>query len=227
MSATSQGAEAGSSSAVAPRNDSRPSSSPASSSGRTPTTPAAAAKKSSRLAASRAAEVAVIRTRPTPQLVHDRRGTRRAPTGCARWRRGPGGAAWSTPWPSRVMRISRTSVSPPRPGDQQPGRVGAAVDGGDRLQTAGHPPADRVVAAGQVPGVVGVQALHALPGPAHPARRPGPAPAGRDGGVALRGVGGVGGGQLRRDRRRLRRRARRRPTSSRSTAARSARPTSQ
>ena len=39
----------------------------------------------------------------------------------------------------------------------------------------GHPAPDRVVAAGEEPGVVGVQALHPSPGPADTAGRPGPA----------------------------------------------------
>ena len=42
-----------------------------------------------------------------------------------------------------------------------------------RAQPLGDPPADGVVAAGQVPGVVGVQALHAAAGAAHAAARAG------------------------------------------------------
>ena len=79
MSTTRNGPSAGSRSAVAPANDSRPSSSPLSSSGRTPTIASAASKKSARLVASRAAEVAVMRSRSTPcasmrQLVLAERG---------------------------------------------------------------------------------------------------------------------------------------------------------
>jgi hypothetical protein len=60
MSTTRKGPSAASSSAVAPRNDSRASSVPSSSSGRAPTICSAASKSSSRLRASRAAEVAAI-----------------------------------------------------------------------------------------------------------------------------------------------------------------------
>ena len=66
MSTTRNGPRAGSSSAVAPANASRPSSSPLSSSGVVPTISAAGSKKISRLVASRAADVAVMRTRSTP-----------------------------------------------------------------------------------------------------------------------------------------------------------------
>ena len=55
---------------MAPANDSAPSSSPLSSSGADADDASAASKNSSRLAASRAADVAVIRTRSTP-CVHD------------------------------------------------------------------------------------------------------------------------------------------------------------
>ena len=60
--------------------------------------------------------------------------------------------------------------------DEEPGRVRAEVDGGDVGHAARHrcavdaarptQRADGVVAAGEVPGVVGVQALHALAGAA-------------------------------------------------------------
>src|SRR5687768_7880004 len=63
-------------------------------------------------------------------------------------------------------------------------------------QAGGHPPADGVVAAGQEPGVVGVQALDADPGAAHTPGRPRPVVVARKGGVALGGVANVGGGEL-------------------------------
>ena len=66
MSRIRNGPSAGSRSAVAPANERRPSSSPGSSSGRTPSAASAASKNSSRLAASRAADVAVARTFVTP-----------------------------------------------------------------------------------------------------------------------------------------------------------------
>jgi hypothetical protein len=62
MSTTRKGPSPASSSAVAPVNVSWPSSSPLSSSGRTPRISSAASNSSSRLDASRAAEVAVMRT---------------------------------------------------------------------------------------------------------------------------------------------------------------------
>ncbi len=65
MSTTRKGAGA-SRSAVAPRNESAASSSPDSSSGVTPSASSAGSKKSSRLVASRAALVAVARTRSAP-----------------------------------------------------------------------------------------------------------------------------------------------------------------
>ena len=79
-------------------------------------------------------------------------------------------------------------------GDEQAGGVRAAVEGGAarvevthagvrvdrsgcrrRLEVLGHPAADRVVAAGEVPGVVGVEALHARCGCRRPRRGRGPA----------------------------------------------------
>ncbi len=65
-STTRNGPSAGSRSDVAPAKDRAASSSPDSSSGATPTAACAGPKKSWRLAASRAAEVAVMRMRSTP-----------------------------------------------------------------------------------------------------------------------------------------------------------------
>ena len=62
------------------------------------------------------------------------------------------------------------------------------------------PAADGVVAAGEVPGVVGVEALHALAGAADAAARAGAVVVRRDRGVALGRVAGVGVGQRRRRR---------------------------
>ncbi len=66
-------------------------------------------------------------------------------------------------------------------GHEEPDRVRALVDGRDptgtllvdRLHALGDPGADRVRAAGQMVGVVGVEALDADPGPADAAERPG------------------------------------------------------
>ena len=79
----------------------------------------------------------------------------------------------------QVGQVGPTQRRPVVAAYEQPGRVRAQVDGG----AAGHGPSwvgwsrtadpapDRVVAAGQVPGVVGVEALDALSGPAHAAAR--------------------------------------------------------
>ncbi len=56
----------------------------------------------------------------------------------------------------------------------------------------GHPAAHRVVATGEEPGVVSVQALDAAPGPPDPAARARPAPLGRDGRVSFGRVTAVG-----------------------------------
>ena len=104
----------------------------------------------------------------------------------------------STPSPSRVIVISRARTSPAEPDHEQPRRVRAAVDCGERTgvrhadeyhrarrgQASGrvrpkpsrHPRPDHVVPAGQPPGQVGVEALDPLARAAHsPARaRPGP-----------------------------------------------------
>ena len=77
MSTTRNEPSSGSSCEVAPRKERRASSSPVSNSGRVPTISSAAAKKSSRLAASRAAEVAVMRTRVTPRVSITLRNSRR------------------------------------------------------------------------------------------------------------------------------------------------------
>ena len=214
MSTTRNGPSAGSSSAVAPRNDRRASSSPPSSSGRTPTTASAASKNSSRLDASRAADVAVIRTRSTPRRSRTARYSVRTAT-VRSMASGASRPVASTPWPRRVMRMSRSRVGArrrrrpaagwswcrSRSAARRPVTPASAVLG----QAVGHPPADGVVAAGQVPGVVGVEALDALAGAADAARRPGAGVAGGQGRVALGRVAGVGPGQLGRVDGRLRR----------------------
>ena len=91
------------------------------------------------------------------------------------------------------MRISRSRVRPSDAGDQQPGGVGAAVDGADRVgprcgQAVRHPSPYRVVAAGQIPGVMGVQALDAPRVPPTPPDGRGPVQSGGIVGVAFRRV---------------------------------------
>ena len=55
--------------------------------------------------------------------------------------------------------------------DRQSSRRGCRRRRSDAAELGGDPPSDRVVAAGEVPGVVGVEALHALAGAADAARR--------------------------------------------------------
>ena len=89
-------------------------------------------------------------------------------------RRGRAGPLAPTPSPRPVTTVSRSTVAP-AVGDEQPGRRGAsrcrrpdaahAARPSPRHESAaqagGDPATDRVVAAGEVPGVVGVEALHA------------------------------------------------------------------
>ena len=129
------------------------------------------------------------------------------------------------------MRISRSSGVGRSSLDQQAGGVRAAVDGGDdghvialtRRQPVGHPAADRVVATGEVPGVVGVQALDPLAGAADAAEGPGAVVVGREGRVALGGVAARGRRRARRDRPRPRPGCTPPAASSRPTASRSRR----
>ena len=83
------------------------------------------------------------------------------------------------------------------------------VDGQRRRQLRGDPPPDRIVTAGEVPGVVGVQALDALPRAADAAGRP-VFGVGGNVGVALGGVAGMGRRPVRRRRQPPRRHRRRR-----------------
>ena len=143
MSTTTNGPRAGSSPVVAPRNVSRPSSSPESSSGSAPTTSAAGPKKSVRLAASRAAEVAVMR----------------GPTGChaeavhhrpvvAQHVQGPldgigvqpaaGVDALAEAGDHHAPLEGAEAAVAVGLGHQQAGRVGAAVEGGDALAAQRH-----------------------------------------------------------------------------------------
>ena len=64
------------------------------------------------------------------------------------------------------MPVRRSSVSPK--GAQAHARLGFAGSGKPEL--VGHPLPHRVVASGQPPGQVGVEALHPPAGAAHPAR---------------------------------------------------------
>ena len=142
-----------SSPAVAPLNSKRASSSPEISSGRTPITASAASKNSSRLAASRDALVAVMRTRSTPSssmrgpvLAEHRHGALdRVGMQLRGWR--------ATPWPRRVMRVRRSTVCERR-GRVRRGRRRAAASSWCRcrrprlasrplLRRAGPPPSGR------------------------------------------------------------------------------------
>ena len=121
--------------------------------------------------------------------------------------------------------------------DEQADRVRAAVDRGDaaghgvdsvaRTEPVVDPTADRIVAAGEEPGVVRVQALHARARAADAAERPRPGVVGRNGGVALARVPLVRGRERGRVDRRAPPRARRRADSSSDTRVRSGSPTSQ
>ncbi len=241
MSTTRNGPRAGSRSAVAPTNDSCASSPPDSSSGRTPMASVAASKKSSRLAASRAAEVAVMRMRSAPwppddlaELAQHRHGAldggRVEPPGRVDAGPQPGDAHQSF-----VGHEGRSRAIGRRFGHEQADRVGADVDrrhavahGPTSGSCVGDPRADGVVAAGQVPGVVGVQALDARARAPDATRGAGPdVVVGRQGGVALGPVAVVGSPPARPDRPRAS--ARRTPpaASSRPMAARSVGSTSQ
>ena len=107
----------------------------------------------------------------------------------------------STPWPRRVIRIRRSSGRPEASATRSrvefvPQSMAATADsdamdpcyhagpvtlpgnggvpsGLVEADPAGRPLADRVVAPGQPPGQVGVEALDPLACPSHPARRPG------------------------------------------------------
>ena len=215
MSTTRKGPSAGSSSAVAPRNDSRASSSPPSSSGRTPTTASAAVEE---VVAVGGVAGGRRGRHPHPARRRGGRGPGRYSVRTATVRSMASGASRpvaSTPWPRRVMRMSRSRVAPSASATsrrvelvpqsiaaRRPVTVAALCSLG---QAVGDPAADGVVAAGQVPGVVGVEALDALAGAADAARRPGAGVAGGQGRVALGRVAGVGPGQLGRVDGRLRR----------------------
>ena len=95
-------------------------------------------------------------------------------------------------------------------GDRRGRRFDDDVEAADEL--VGDPTADRVVAAGEVPGVVGVEALDSRRGAADAAGRPGPVMLRREGAVALVGVALVGSGDGGRDRRQPPPPARPRPT---------------
>ena len=167
--------------------------------------PRPGSKNSSRFDASRAAEVAVMRTAPArhaesvhhlPVLVEHRDGAVDRLAARARRR-------WSTPWPSRVMRMSRSTGTSSRLRRRARRRRAAGWSWCRcrwRRHAARHrcfgqagrdPAAHGVVAAGEEPGVVGVQALHAPAGAADAARRAGARGGPRDRGVALGGVASV------------------------------------
>ena len=111
MSSTTSAPMAGSRPSMAPAKDSRPSSAPERISASTPVILDAAAKKAGPFAASRAAEVAANRPCSTPAASMR---ARYSPS-TAKHRSTASSASRpvaSTPWPSRVIRISRTTVEP-------------------------------------------------------------------------------------------------------------------
>ena len=111
MSTTRNGPSAGSSSETAPVIDSLASSLPASSSGANPVTSPAASRNSSPLLASRTAEVATSRPRSTPNWSIWRRNSRNADRQRS-MASAPRAPVASTPSPSRVIRILRSSGTP-------------------------------------------------------------------------------------------------------------------
>ena len=160
-------------------------------------------RTSAPFSASLTADVATMRSRSTPKASMDRRNSRSTSTVRA-MASGASCSARSTPWPNRVIRMSRISSPTVRVGHQEPGGVGATVDcrhgavvidatrsQRGELHLLGHPSTDGVVAAGQPPGHMGVQALHAVARAAHPSVWPRPGPIGRDQGVPFLGVAGV------------------------------------
>ena len=190
MSTTRYGAGATSASpVVAPRNDSRASSLAAQQLRRHAERIGRGGRRtSSRFSASRAAEVAVARTAatsPTASIalaVLAERGD-----ACARSPRARAAAVASTPWPSRVIVMRRSSVDERAVGSsdlrhEQARRVGPDVDrrgphahrllaAPPRVSARGHPVAHRIVTAGEPVGVVRVEALDAHAGPADAAER--------------------------------------------------------
>src|SRR5690606_25282441 len=104
-------------------------------------------------------------------------------------------AAGEEPGVVRVQALHALAGAPP-PARRAWAGVARGGGGGAGGRPLVDPPAHRVVAAGEEPGVVRVQALHALAGAPHPARRAWAGVARGEGGVALGGVAGVGGRQL-------------------------------
>src|SRR5579884_9998 len=97
----------------------------------------------------------------------------------------------STPWPSRVITMRRSRVRPARSAMRRrvelvPQSMAATVSVTRSLgEASGHPAPHRIVSPGEVPGVVGVKALDAPAGSAHPSGGAGPVPTGGQGGVTL------------------------------------------
>ena len=172
---TADGAVDGSSPWVPPRNDSPASRSPLITSSSLPASSRTAAANSSRFAASRTALVAATRMRSACSA-RARRQKRASTSTVRRSASGSRRPVRSTPWPSRVMTMSRASSvgSPPASAGgsttssriefvpwsiaaTRPSRSSAWIGS---TCSATHA-ADRVDAARQVERVVGVQALHA------------------------------------------------------------------
>ena len=120
------------------------------------------------------------------------------------------------------------STRPPATAGVLPSRVVRARSGcrRRRRQVLGDPAPDGVVAAGEVPGVVGVEALHPGAGAADAARRAGPGPVRRAGRRRARRRSGRGPRRSRRGRSRPPPGRRRRRLSRRLTSVRSGSPTS-
>ena len=96
--------------------------------------------------------------RPTPRSSMTwRYSARTARSG--RWRSGARRPVASTPWPRRVIRISRSQGLPARVGDQQAGGVCAAVDGGHRGVGRRHRPCYHDAVRSPRPGAAGPSVL--------------------------------------------------------------------
>ena len=122
-------------SAVAPVNDSRASSSPVSTSGATPSTAVTPRTKSALLAASRVALVATMRTAVADRSRDDARVTsQRAQRAVQRRGRQPAGGIDALAEPDDLhppVHVGEPARHRVHVGDQQPQRVGPAVDGRD------------------------------------------------------------------------------------------------
>ena len=138
---------------------------------------------------------------------------------CAPSPRAAGDGVASTPWPRRVIVISRARTSPAGPTTSRrvefvPQSTAASAPASftppsiteparsdlrpDQTQPLRHPRPDHVVPAGQPPGQVGMQALDPLARASHSPARTRPGPVVGNQGVAFGGVTAMAVGQRRR-----------------------------